>query len=677
MNSSYTNELIHESSPYLLSHAHNPVDWLPWGTQALQLAANNQKPILLSIGYSACHWCHVMEKESFADPHSAAFMNKYFVNIKVDREERPDIDQIYMDAVQKLTGSGGWPLNVFLTPEGKPFYGGTYFPPQPMHGRASWMDVLSYISDIWTNKNDLVLQQADTLISSLLQSVNRFSHQVDNENQILGFSANDMLQCKNNVMSIADKINGGFGNAPKFPQFLTLQFLMAYGYNCKDEESTAHALLSLRKMVCGGIYDQLGGGLSRYSTDDEWLVPHFEKMLYDNAMLIHTLSEAYQISNDEEFKKGIHETIEFCDRELKSSVGAYYSSIDADSEGEEGRYYVWNESEIKSIAGEDYDIAVAYWNVTARGNWEDVNVLNRRSSIAFKTAETDLGKEKLNNLKKKLLSHRENRVRPSKDTKLILSWNAMMIIALSKAGAALNETKYRQKAEALFDSIDLIFRINDCHYSHTDNKRGGAPIAFLDDYALLIEACLCLQEITGNQKYIDKAVDLLNYVDSNFQGDSFYNYSHRLQKDTIYNNVDLYDLTIPSGNSTMAKVLLQLGLITDNIKWKQHSLRMLSHMRKAIQSHPLSLSNWALIALMEYKGIKEIVVTGLDYLKVLHEINALYLPPRVIQSSDVEKSYPLLKSKAYNFDPLIYVCENFSCKKPLKGLDEFIIAVEN
>jgi uncharacterized protein len=372
----YTNRLIHETSPYLLQHAHNPVDWYPWNDEAFEKARKEDKPVLVSIGYAACHWCHVMERESFENPEVAAIMNQLFINIKVDREERPDVDHIYMDAVQAISGSGGWPLNVFLTPDRQPFYGGTYFPPQKAFNRPSWEDILFSIADAYKNKKEEVIEQAQNLTNHLKTS-NSFGLSVTNEGVLDSSKMEDAFK---NIMKTADREWGGFGRAPKFPQTFTINFLLHYADIKGNKEALDQALLSLDKMVYGGIYDQVGGGFARYSTDTEWLAPHFEKMLYDNALLVSSLSEAYQLTKNETYKEVIEETLVFVERELMHPEGGFYSALDADSEGEEGKFYVWNYDEVKALL-KDFEIFSEYFDISSRGNWEQKNILRVKKPL--------------------------------------------------------------------------------------------------------------------------------------------------------------------------------------------------------------------------------------------------------------------------------------------------------
>jgi len=388
----FTNRLIEETSPYLLQHAHNPVNWFPWGEEALNQAKNENKPILVSIGYSACHWCHVMERESFEDEKTAGIMNEHFVNIKIDREERPDLDHIYMDAVQAMTGSGGWPLNVFLTPEGKPFYGGTYFPPKRAFNRPSWEEVMLSVKEAFVQRRNEIDAQAENLTEHLAQA-NSFG--ISSSAATEFFTKEKTNEAFANIMKNADKKWGGFGTAPKFPQSFIIQYLLRFHYVNENEEALKQALLSIDKMIDGGIYDQAGGGFARYSTDTEWLVPHFEKMLYDNALLVSVISEAYQLTGNKRYKQVIEETIEFIQRELMHPEGGFYAALDADSEGEEGKFYVWKYEEIRELFNDDGIIFCEFFDIKPEGNWEGKNILWRKKEEKIFCREKNISEEKL------------------------------------------------------------------------------------------------------------------------------------------------------------------------------------------------------------------------------------------------------------------------------------------
>ena len=527
----HKNRLSDETSPYLLQHAHNPVDWYPWGEEALQKAKEEDKPILISIGYAACHWCHVMEKESFEDESTAQIMNEHFVNIKIDREERPDLDHIYMDAVQAMTGSGGWPLNVFLTPSKRPFYGGTYFPPVRAFNRASWKETLLGVINVFKEKRNEIEEQAENLTGHLLQS-NSFGLQKPGGQSNL-FTGKKLSESFANIMKAADKEWGGFGRAPKFPQTFTIQFLLRYAHikgqehtpkGSGDEEANVsfmQALLSLDKMIDGGIYDQIGGGFARYSTDTEWLVPHFEKMLYDNALLVSILSEAYQLTKKDKYANAIHETMNFVRRELLHPQYGFYSALDADSEGEEGKFYVWQKAEVDQILGSDADIFCRYYDITQEGNWEGKNILRVKTPIAHFALENNIELSTLENVLKegrqKLLEKRNTRIRPLLDDKIILGWNALMNTASSKAYAATGNEEYRDLAIANMQFLlEKFYDKNSESFFHTWKNEEAKYPAFLDDYAFLIQALIHLQEITADTIWLKQAKIIAEFVIDSF-----------------------------------------------------------------------------------------------------------------------------------------------------------------
>jgi len=552
----FTNKLIEETSPYLLQHAHNPVNWFAWGDEALGLAKKENKPILISIGYSACHWCHVMEKESFENEETAHIMNEHFVNIKIDREERPDLDHIYMDAVQAMTGSGGWPLNVFLTPDAKPFYGGTYFPPKKAFNRPAWQEVLLGVHEAFSQRRNEIDSQAENLTEHLLQA-NSFG--ISSPGGVNFFTKEKTEEAFNSIMKNADKEWGGFGRAPKFPQSFVIQYLLRFYYVNENKEALQQALLSIDKMINGGIYDQVGGGFARYSTDAEWLVPHFEKMLYDNALLVSVISEAYQLSKDERYKEIIEETILFLQRELMHEESGFYSAIDADSEGTEGKFYVWNYDEVNEILNEDGKIFCDFFDIRSQGNWEGDNILWRREKDEVFCNEKNISMKKLRQIiqqgKKLLLEKRNRRIRPQTDDKILLGWNALMNISLSKAYAATGNEAYEQMAIKNMQFILSKFsKDNSTEYFHDWKNNIAKQPAFLDDYAFLIQALIQLQEVTGNTDYLEKASLLTEHVIGYFSdtASEFFFYTNKDQEDVIIRKKEVYDGAQPSGNAIMA-----------------------------------------------------------------------------------------------------------------------------
>ena len=676
----HTNQLIHETSPYLLQHAHNPVNWFPWGNAALTKAKDENKPILVSIGYAACHWCHVMERESFEDEATAKMMNEHFVNIKIDREERPDLDHIYMDAVQAMTGSGGWPLNVFLTPDAKPFYGGTYFPPQRAYNRPSWQETLLGVAQAFTEKRHEIDAQAENLTEHLLKA-NSFGLQKEGEEEV--FSTDKTDEAVRNIMKSADKEWGGFGKAPKFPQTFSIQFLLRYYHITQNEEALQQALLSLDRMIEGGIYDQVGGGFARYSTDTEWLAPHFEKMLYDNALLVSVLSEAYQLSGKERYKEVIHETIVFLHRELLHPAKGFYAALDADSEGVEGKFYVWGAEEVKTLLEEGAAIFCDYYDVTEKGNWEYGNILRVKKTIENFAAEKNITVDDLKRIlekgKEKLLQKRSERIRPSLDDKIILGWNALMNTALSKAfGATGNET-YKQLA---IENMNFLLQnfgathVNEFH--HTWKNDTAKYPAFLDDYAFLIQALLHLQEITADTKWLLLAKSITTFVIERFSepDTGFFFYTPLGQTDVIVRKKEVYDGAVPSGNSIMAYNLHHLSILCDKKEWGQRSLSMVSSLGNAITRYPTSFGNWASLLQEIIAGTNEIALVGKDFSALHRELLAQYIPHKVLMAAGAANpAFPLLAGKLTTIRPTIYLCRSYTCLNPVFSAKDLMLLI--
>jgi uncharacterized protein len=678
----HTNRLVAETSPYLLQHAHNPVDWYPWGEEALQRARAEDKPVLVSIGYSACHWCHVMERESFEDEETARFMNEHFVNIKIDREERPDLDHIYMDAVQAITGSGGWPLNVFLTPEGKPFYGGTYFPPRPVHNRSSWKEVLSALSSAYRDKKEEITTQAENLTRHLAESN---SSGIGSSGQAAIFTRDTLRGIFDNLMKSADQLEGGFGGAPKFPQTFSIRFLLHYYYFTKEEPALQQACLSLDKMIRGGIYDQLGGGFARYATDGEWLVPHFEKMLYDNALLIIILSEAYQLTGKELYREAIVQTMAFIGSELSSPVaeekGAFYSALDADSEGIEGKYYVWDKAEIDAVLGKESPLFCAFYGVVDGGNWEGSTILNRSGGSARESELSPGERRKLELARLRLLEHRSERVRPALDDKILLGWNALMNIACSKAYAAVGKEEYRDLAIANMNFCWSRLRGNGLYLFYHGYKAGEAKYpAFLDDYSYLISALMHLQEITGDPEYLLRAKELMEYVLDHFSEEAtgFFYFTHVLQQDLIIRKKEIYDGATPSGNATMAFNLAYMALLFDRPEWSDRAERMAASLQGVVGGYPGSFGVWATLYQAFTYLIPEVVITGRNLDAIRKEFLGQMIPYRVFQSANQKNTqFPLLADKPAGDTPLIFLCKNYTCQPPVNEVATLIRCLEN
>ncbi len=673
----FTNKLIDQTSPYLLQHAHNPVNWFPWGDEALDKARKENKPILVSIGYSACHWCHVMERESFEDEEIARLMNEHFVNIKIDREERPDLDHIYMDAVQAMTGSGGWPLNVFLTPAAKPFYGGTYFPPKRAFNRPSWQEILLGVTEAFTQRRNEIDAQAENLTEHLLQS-NTFG--ISSQGEIKVFTKEKINEAFENIMKNADKKWGGFGKAPKFPQSFVIQYLLRFFYATENKEALGQALLSIDKMIDGGIYDQVGGGFARYSTDTEWLVPHFEKMLYDNALLVSILSEAYQITNDKRYREVIEETIQFVQRELMHPEGGFYAALDADSEGEEGKFYVWDHADVIELLKEDGVIFCDFFDIKPGGNWEGKNILQRKKKEEIFCSEKNISLEELQRIVQKgkcvLLEKRNERIRPQTDDKVLLGWNALMSTALCKAYAATGNESFKKLA---INNMQFLLgkasNNNTADFFHSWKNSIAKQPAFLDDYAFLIQALIQLQEITGDTNYLEKAKMIAENVLENFNDSEtdFFFYTNTNQTDVIVRKKEVYDGAQPSGNAIMADNLYRLGLYFDESRWKEKSVQMISSLNNAIVRYPTSFGTWACIFLEISIGTNEIVVISEESQRILTQVLKEYIPHKIIMSgTNGSNSFPLLSGKEKNKGAALYLCRDYTCENPVSSISALI-----
>lgn len=677
----HVNHLIHETSPYLLQHAHNPVNWYPWNEAALLKAKQENKPILVSIGYAACHWCHVMERESFEDEATAALMNEHFVNIKVDREERPDIDNIYMTAVQTMTGSGGWPLNVFLTPEGKPFYGGTYFPAKPAFNLPSWQQVIREVAHVFEHKREEIELQAESLTERLKQSAFLSVRSAGADEPLTG---EQFVKIFEQIMSSADRQEGGFGRAPKFPQTLTIRFLLRHHWYSGNEDALRQALLSLDKMISGGLYDQVGGGFARYATDRNWLVPHFEKMLYDNALLIIVLSEAYQITKQPLYAETVQYTMDFIERELMDAEGGFYSSLDADSEGEEGKYYVWGKEEIEAILQEEAPLFCKFYGVTDEGNWEGHNILNV-SQPPEKFAgqyglEVETLKKTLKNCRGRLLEIREKRIRPSLDDKILLNWNALMNEACSSAFAAFGDERYKKLAQK--NMAFLLSRFEDKKneaWFHTYKAGQGRHPAFLDDYAFLIRALIGLQEITGDPHYLAEASRVTQQVINDF-GDAetgLFFYSHRDQTDVLLRTKEIYDGATPSGNAIMAWNLYYLSIVFDEPRWRERAVNMALPLGGLTGKYPTSFGMWISVLYDIFSDFYEIAVVGERYRDMVPGILSRYVPNKIIQSAAGDQPrFPLLANRYVKDKTFIYLCRHYSCLMPVEKVAELMQLID-
>lgn len=677
------NKLISETSPYLLQHAHNPVHWYPWGEEALQRALKEDKPILVSIGYAACHWCHVMERESFENEATAAIMNEHFINIKIDREERPDLDHIYMDAVQAMTGAGGWPLNVFLTPDKKPFYGGTYFPPVQAYNRPSWTDVLLSLSDAFDKKREEIETQADNLVQHISQSA-QIGQQAGLELNIPLEELFTKTQCDTiceNILKQADTTWGGFGRAPKFPQTFTIAYLLRHHHAWHHPEALQQALLSLDKMLQGGLYDQLGGGFARYSTDEKWLAPHFEKMLYDNALLIDVLCDAYQLTRNDVYAQTIKDTLTYISREMTSPEGGFYAALDADSEGVEGKFYTWSKAEIHHVLGEQATPFCEYYDVSEHGNWEEQNILwVQKPLLQFaeeKGYDAAILGAMLKGCSEKLLAVRANRIRPGLDDKILLGWNAMMVHACCKAYGALGIEEYRQMAIRNMEFCLANFRQTkdgQAFYHTWKNKQAKYP-AFLDDYACLISALIALQEITGNTTYLYQARDIAAFVTAYFSDEQqlFFYYTIEGQDDVIVRKKEIYDGAVPSGNAVMIQNLWYLSVVFDHRQWADRCISAVSSLSQTVVRYPTSFGVWASQLLQFVKGTPELAVVGKDFKERMQETQKWFIPYRILLGAEKNISdIPLLTDRAKENDTLVYLCKDYHCIKPVHYIEEII-----
>ena len=677
------NQLIHETSPYLLQHAHNPVEWYPWGKEALQKAIDEDKPILVSIGYAACHWCHVMERESFEDEVTAALMNQLYINIKIDREERPDLDHIYMEAVQAIAGNGGWPLNVFLTPHQKPFYGGTYFPPVPAHGRASWKDVLISLADAWKNKRDEIEEQAESLVNHVKNSGKLATKiKVEGDEESIFYKKETCEIIAGKLLELADKKEGGFGAAPKFLQTGSIIYLLQHAHFCSSEAAQQQAVLSLKKMVSGGIYDQVGGGISRYSTDNEWLVPHFEKMLYDNALLMSALAEALLFTGDDFYQKAINKTFEFLLREMKDKDGGFYAALDADSEGVEGLFYIWSKEEIERLLTDDAEFFCTHYQVKSNGNmpvehkaWKNQNILH---SVLNSDSAKELDKEEtrlLDRCNKILLRAREQRVRPQTDNKIILGWNALLITAFCKSFAATTDQKYLEEAMALFEFIESSFHQDRFLYGHAVTNAQLKNPAYLEDLAYYIQACIHLLEATADVRYKEKALELCEYVLGHFTDDEniMFFFTNIQQEDIIIRKSEIFDGATPSANGIMAENLFYLGLLDANEDYTSRAELMLKQVSGAFKNYPGSFGNWARIYQLQAAGINEIVVDAPDVYTTITKILQKYFPNKILTAVDNTNKLNFKAEKKQTNEPRIYVCRNKSCKAPVSSISQLLL----
>ncbi len=656
------NKLINATSPYLLQHAHNPVHWHEWGAEALEKAKKEDKPILVSIGYSSCHWCHVMERESFENNDIAQIMNEYFVCMKVDREERPDIDQIYMEAVQVMGLNGGWPLNVFLTPDQKPFYGGTYFPP------PNWSQLLLQINKAFQQNRNEVNTSADELAKHIgVSDLQRFG-QSPSEG---GFQFADLDQMFNKLEPKFDKVWGGMDRAPKFVMPTIWLFLLRYHAITKNERALELVKLTLTKMASAGLYDQLGGGFSRYSVDGEWFAPHFEKMLYDNAQLLSLYSEAYAITKNEFFKEIVYQSIGWLKREMTHAEGGFYSALDADSEGVEGKFYTWTEAELKEVLGEQAELITAHYKTQPLGNWEHGRSIFIRSS--------DKEPDAISPLKEKLLLARNKRIHPGLDDKILTGWNAMNIVGLIDAYKTFSEKEFLLLAENAIQFIENNLIVNGKIHRSFKNK-SSVTEGFLEDYAFILSAYIALYQATFNEEYLRKAKQWTNYTIENFydEAEGYFLFASKNSEQLIAQKKEIFDNVIPSSNSVMTRALYHLSIILDHSEWKLMALKMVAGLSSIIKSEPGNMSNWGIALAEMTKGMAEVVIVGKEAESLRRELHQHYKPFALVMGTETGSSLPLLHDRhPKENQSTLFVCFDKSCKLPVQNVKEALAQMEN
>ena len=638
------NRLAQETSPYLLQHADNPVDWQPWDDAALAQARAQDKPILVSIGYAACHWCHVMEHESFEDPEVAALMNERFVCIKVDREERPDVDAVYMEAVQAMTGQGGWPLNAFLTPDGVPFFAGTYFPPQPRHGMPSWSQVLEGVAEAWGDQRDRIMAGVEKIVARLQASARLEAPDADLDPATLDAAVDGLRRSY-------DGEHGGWGGAPKFPAASAIELLLARG----EREMSLH---TLRCMASGGMYDQVGGGFARYSVDAGWVVPHFEKMLYDNALLARAYLHGWQVSGDALLGRVCTETLDWALRELRQPEGGFASALDADSEGVEGRYYVWTLDEVREALGPELaPVAIGHFGMTEAGNFEGANVPVRATGDPPELPE----------IRCRLFGARERRVRPGLDDKRITAWNALMISALADAGAVLERTDYRDAAVACAEFLLAELRDADGRLLRTFNRGRAKQPAFLDDHAFLLEALLTLYEATFDPRWFTEAERLAGELVERFadreRGGFF---STPADGETLVaRRKDLEDAPIPSGQSAACFGLLRLARLTGEQRWEDAALGVLRLLHTVAPQYPTAFGHLLQALDFWFAPVREVAIVGPEPGDLFRVVRGAFRPHVVLAGGPAD-GVPLLAGReAVDGRAAAYVCERFACRRPV------------
>jgi uncharacterized protein YyaL (SSP411 family) len=677
------NRLAQESSPYLLQHQNNPVDWYPWGEEALKRSKSENKPIFLSIGYSACHWCHVMEHESFESEVIARELNEHFVCIKVDREERPDLDQIYMNAVQVLTGRGGWPMSVFLTPELKPFYGGTYWPPTSRHGMPGFDQVIAAVSKAWEENHAAVVESADRLTQQL-------AHMAGQANELGELTEELLTRASSYFRQTYDRTYGGFGGAPKFPAPMSLRLLMRGWYRRQENFSLEMVTGTLDRMAAGGIYDHLGGGFARYSVDARWLVPHFEKMLYDNAQLAVAYLEAFQITGNPNYARVGRETLDYVLRDMTDPEGGFYSTEDADSEGVEGKFYIWTPEQLVEVLGESAAATFAkVYDVTGSGNFEEANILNLPKAIEQQAAilgrDIESLQSELAESRQKLFVTREQRIHPHKDDKVIAAWNGLMIEALALAGAVLDEPRYLEAARKAAEFVQTNLRRDDGRLLHTWRHGRAKVDAYLDDYSYLANGLTTLYECTGEAQYLEQAIGLIDEVLKHFGSDGqggFY-FTADDQEQLLTRNKEFADNAVPSANAMAAITLIKLAKLTANERYLDAAEQTMQAAVELMQRYPSGTAQMLLAVDLYLGPTYEVVLAADDSAEsqaVRIDLLRRFIPNKVLAWADQkvpQKLAELLNGKEMiGEQPTLFVCAGFTCQSPATGSQEITRALD-
>jgi len=661
----HTNALIDETSPYLLQHAHNPVEWRSWNQETLDLAKKLDKPILVSIGYSSCHWCHVMERESFEDEEVAAIMNENFICIKVDREERPDVDQYYMNAVQLITGGGGWPLNCFALPNTKPIHGGTYF------RKPDWTRLLLKVSEEFTNNR-----------TSLEEFSNKLEKGIANSNYLPFAELSDDHVWSDYFLDIDaiwskrfDLKYGGNQGAPKFPLPNNLDYLMRRAFEQKDASINQFVHLTLKRMCRGGIYDQLGGGFSRYSVDNEWKVPHFEKMLYDNAQLLGLYADAYKQTKDKEYLDVIESTLGWLKREMRDDSGLFYAALDADSEGEEGKYYVWNLPQVQEVLGEDFDLAKEYYQLNEVGYWEEdkfilIRIGNETSIQSKYSLDENQLEQKIGQIRRRLLNVRSKRIAPGLDSKCLTSWNAMMCTGIFKAYQATGNEEYKEIA---ISNLDYLLNSNTIpKLQHSYTNQTWKIDAFLEDYAFLTEACREAYSSTFEMKYADWAMNLAQHVITNFldKDQGMFVMSSRANEELSSKGMEYYDNVIPSTNSVMYRNMIWLARFYELEQFTSLVESMTPKIANRVANYPSGYSNWLMGMMDAYGNAKELVIIGERCDEYRSELSSNYLPDVLLVGGTSSSEHPLMQERFVKDETLLYLCRNKACLRPVHTTQE-------